>query len=105
MYPSEEFLEDIRHWNPKNFNNLFDYIKDFWLKNSGIIGCRIEDGEEIYELWTNSPYNEIIIGNLAINHDFWLLHWRMSCRGGYYEFSRRYTPVSEDYHNFIETYI
>lgn len=82
-YPTEEFLEELKAWDPKNFGSLMETVGKAWRFESGFRPC----GARTWELATGGwSGNESIIHALQDNFMFWSLCWQESKRGGYYRF-------------------
>ena len=85
-YPTDEEIEKIKTWSistREDCKALIEYVRTLW--NWGDTFITVEGS--LYKMATGGwSGNEEIIGALQDNHIFWLLCWKMSTRGGYYEF-------------------
>lgn len=81
-YPTDEELVKIARWDCYDFPALMDYIKPM-LKRYG----RFRKEFDIYIIATGGwSGNESIISALQNNTMFWMICWKCSKRGGYFEF-------------------
>jgi hypothetical protein len=111
-YPTEETIEAIEKWDTiKDAQGLFDYVIPIFCVNSvveiptpressslnkGYGRFTIREArpgdrpiEFIYEVATGGWSGcEDAIQAMYSNHVFWAVYWRMSKRGGYYEFDK-----------------
>jgi len=82
-YPDEEELKRIREWPPQDgYVTLLEYVRILW---------RYQDyftrSSNRYYLSTGGwSGNESLVEALAQNMVFWAMCWRLSKRGGHYEF-------------------
>ena len=87
-YPTDEALSIIENWSHKDhYLELMEFIADYF--NSGYGRCEYRDIDNTWEVVTGGwSGNEEIISALKKNTMFWLTCWKISKRGGYYEFDR-----------------
>ncbi len=94
-YPTEETLQAIENWDTiKDVQGFFNFIMPifedygrFTLRESNDSERREIEG--IYEVATGGWSGcEDAIGAMRLNYVFWGIHWRLSKRGGYYEFDK-----------------
>ena len=81
-YPTEETLERVRTWEPKDFQGLAEFLVSIWhypeyITLAGSL-LRVSTGG-----WSG---HEDIIGRLRENHAWWAFHWQSHKRGGHYVF-------------------
>lgn len=81
-YPTEETLERIRTWDPRDGTGLMHAIADLWYC---ACCCKWVDGTLSCSTggWSG---NEDLIDAMRDNVAWWALHWLSSRRGGHYEF-------------------
>ena len=82
----KKILNKITNWEAKDFNGLFEYIREHWkYADSGYF----ESFTDAYELHTAGwSENEEIISALMKNYVFWMMYWVMSKRGGHFWFCK-----------------
>jgi hypothetical protein len=103
MYFTDSFLKNIREWDVNNFEGLFSYIREEWYNNSGRMNIRTENSSILVELDTGgSMLNEIIIGSLALNPNFWMIYWFRSEKNGRYTFQKTYTEIVNNSNHLID---
>jgi hypothetical protein len=83
QYPTEETLKEIEHW-PNCYSELMERIQEIY-PSYGRMEYREQDNMWFMATggWSGC---ESIIGALRENFMFWINHWCLSKRGGYYEF-------------------
>jgi len=81
-YPTDECLDSIRHYEGK-WQELMENIAPAF---HGYGRCEQRD-DGVWEVATGGwSGNESIISALQDNYIFWAICWRLSKRGGYFEF-------------------
>jgi hypothetical protein len=84
---TDETYNTIQTWNlQKGWNSFIDYIEKCYDKNYGRF--EIDKEANMLKIATGGwSCNETVISAMRANILFWSLHWELSKRGGYFEFS------------------
>jgi hypothetical protein len=93
-YPTDETLEAIEKWNPKDTPGLFAFMKKAWSYPHYFTEeyCTNFKGAPgyLYKISTGGwSGNESIIEAFEANYIAWIFTWVSSRRGGHYEFEVR----------------
>jgi hypothetical protein len=84
-YPTEEELDKIKNWQPRDFDGLMDFIYSIWKYSDS--GYWKREGNFYYISTAGWSGNESIIAAMQSNYIFWSLYWCQSQRGGHYIFA------------------
>lgn len=93
-YPTDETLEAIKLWEPRDLQGLMDFIGNYFCHYGRITEKNFTDefSQEtfpIFELATGGwSGNESIIQYMKLNFCLWALHWESSHRGGLFRFRK-----------------
>ena len=87
-YPLDASIQTIKDWyHTKGWNRLIEYCKpafEFYGR------CEYRTEDMTWEIATGGWSGcEDVIGALRGNTMFWMICWKMSRRGGYYEFETK----------------
>jgi len=95
MYPTDEFLEEIKKEELPEFHAFMAKIKEQW--EFADWGWSQEGN--FYRISTGGwSGNEDIIGAMRSNFVFWSLYWCQSRRGGHYIFAPCKDWIDRDVH-------
>lgn len=90
-YPSEQTLQTIREWPPQEsagqpirFIQLMKFMQEAW--RYADCGYFQVEGDNYHISTAGWSGNESLIEALQENFIFWSVCWRLSRRGGHYEF-------------------
>lgn len=81
-YPTEETLQAIREWDPKDMHGLFRFLKEAWKYPEYFT----RGGRHVRVSTVGWSGNEDLIDALQENQAAWSLTWFSSRRGGHYTF-------------------
>lgn len=84
---TDETFNTIKTWDiEKGWGNLITFLEECYDTNYGRF--EIDRESNLLKITTGGwSSNEIVISAMKENIIFWALHWELSKRGGYYEFS------------------
>ena len=84
-YPTDECIELVKSWNPKDGVGLLEFVESVWCWDN-----YISHEGNTWALHTGGwSGNEDLIGAMAENTVWWLMHWVSSERGGKFVFEVR----------------
>lgn len=84
-YPTEECLDTIRKWDPRDFKGLIELLHEVWAYAPSAI--RERGGGDLVLISTYGwSGNEDIMAAIQDNFMWWSFHWHSARRGGHYRF-------------------
>lgn len=86
-YPDDKELKQIKEWPHEDYAELWVFVRRRWKWPEYIRIAPSMEGDGFVLVLTTGGWsgNEDLIGALSESMA-WFLHWRLSARGGYYEF-------------------
>ena len=94
-YPTDETLQAIEEWDTiKDISGFYEFIKPIFASYGRLTERKADKNEirdiaGVYEVATGGWSGcESAIYAMQKNRMFWMTKWRLSQRGGYYEFDK-----------------
>lgn len=88
-YPTEETLEEIKNWPyERGRKELMEFVRPIFEAGFGRFECNAK-GTKWKVACVGWSGNECAIMAMEDNFIFWSMCWKLSRRGGYYEFELR----------------
>lgn len=95
-YPTDEELETIEKWDPRDQKGFFEFIREIWWQQPNPYGWReswekdtIGEYREISMSTGGWSGNESIIHHMRANRWMWDSAWLFEGRGGHFTFGLR----------------